>query len=194
MIIFTQVYGNDDSLPLFAAFALDADLLSRVNALQSLMQEKDLLQVAVPLQIEWDGYATEAINPNIMEHHLFVFKASDTGRYHFRFAVHSVAHACEIMSTTMDLGEMEKMYASEKPYGFVGIDEADILDNVDCAKVEFDPKFFGGDYTDVGDFIYVPDGLFGGIEGAFVAMTELDQRNIVSYNGSERYTIDGASI
>jgi len=62
-------------------------------------------------------------------------------------------------------------------------------------RVEYDLEFTGGDYSDVGQFAYIPhrviDEFGGGIQEAFKAHTGIDPVHIVNYNLDEAYDANG---
>lgn len=57
-------------------------------------------------------------------------------------------------------------------------------------QVEYDLQFWGGDYSGVGQFAYVPATLVDelGVEEAFQAHTGIDPVHIVHYSLDELYT------
>ncbi len=70
-------------------------------------------------------------------------------------------------------------------------------------RVEYDPKYHGGDYEGVGQFVLVPMSLvkrfkdrrsFGSVEQAFQAQTGLCAKHIVHYTTDELYGEDGQPI
>lgn len=72
-------------------------------------------------------------------------------------------------------------------------------------KVEYDPRYTGGDYTDVGDFAYIPVTLVDAFckEGhdfedalglAFTKVTKQDAMHIVHYTSDEHFDHQGEPI
>lgn len=64
-------------------------------------------------------------------------------------------------------------------------------------KIEFDLNFFGGDYSNVGDFVYIPEDFVDqhqSIESAFVAFTDHSEKHIVCTYEDERVDADGNNI
>ncbi len=65
--------------------------------------------------------------------------------------------------------------------------------------VEYDKKYFGGDYSDVGNFVYIPLAALDSIcldeqakvNWAFRAKLNLDPQHIIHYNLDELYTRTG---
>lgn len=72
--------------------------------------------------------------------------------------------------------------------------------SIKCVKVEYDKKYFGGDYKDVGEFTFIPFNLIDVIKNpngkavmkdekalkiAFKRMTGLDHRNIIHFSFDE---------
>ena len=73
-----------------------------------------------------------------------------------------------------------------------------IRDNIVCRKVEYDTSFFGGDYSGVGNMVYIPDdddfGLRVDIKEVFQRMTGIDPVHIVHVSLDEEYTFDGELV
>jgi hypothetical protein len=66
-----------------------------------------------------------------------------------------------------------------------------------CIQVEYDLEYSGGDYSDTGDFAYVPCSLadrLGSIEAAFERHTGHSRIHIVHYSPDELYTADGEPL
>lgn len=64
-------------------------------------------------------------------------------------------------------------------------------------KVEFDLNYFGGDYSGVGSFVYIPESAVeehGSIERAFIAVTGHAPQHIINTYDDERFTADGAEL
>lgn len=66
-----------------------------------------------------------------------------------------------------------------------------IRDHVPCRKVEYDTSFFGGDYSGVGNVVYIPNDDDVDIREMFQRMTGIDPIHIVHIPLDETYTIDG---
>lgn len=65
------------------------------------------------------------------------------------------------------------------------------------AQIEFDLDFYGGDYSSVGHFVYIPHSAFdddAGIELAFEKQTGLPRRCIIHYCLDDVYTADGEPL
>jgi len=69
------------------------------------------------------------------------------------------------------------------------------MSNVPHTRVEYDLDFTGGDYSDVGNFAFVPlsvvDRHAGDVEAAFKAHTGIDPIHIVNHNLDEVYDENG---
>ena len=66
-----------------------------------------------------------------------------------------------------------------------------------CVNVEYDPTFYGGDYSAVGSFVAVPLALIqlaGNLEYAFEILTGLTNRNIVHYSFDELVNPEGEPL
>ena len=81
-----------------------------------------------------------------------------------------------------------------------GSDASFLLDDMDdepCFKVEYDKEYYGGNYSKVGELVYIPLLLVEGedenelVKKAFTYMTELDSVHIVNYNLDEKFDSDG---
>ncbi|MCP3685255.1 MAG: hypothetical protein GY861_21545 [bacterium] len=64
---------------------------------------------------------------------------------------------------------------------------------VRCIRVEYDLNYFGGGYSNVGNFVYVP--LFSidrvGLKNAFELATGYDSCHIIHYCYDEIYSLEG---
>jgi hypothetical protein len=64
-----------------------------------------------------------------------------------------------------------------------------------CIKVEYDKNFSGGDYSGVGQMMYLPVDFIEAADGdvgcAFEKVTKIDCRHIVYFNLDEIYDIHG---
>ncbi len=60
-------------------------------------------------------------------------------------------------------------------------------------RFEYDLDFWGGDYSDVGDFAYVPAKRCEkiGYERAFTEQTGIDAQHLIHYSPDELYDADG---
>jgi hypothetical protein len=60
-------------------------------------------------------------------------------------------------------------------------------------RIEYDRNYYGGDYSGVGDFAFLPeDGLTDeNLKQRFGKQTGLDPRNIIHYSFDETYDADG---
>jgi len=61
-------------------------------------------------------------------------------------------------------------------------------------RVEYDLAYYGGDYSGVGQFVLIPEGLtfaFSGVEEAFEKVTGYNRRHMVHYSTDERFDADG---
>ena len=66
-----------------------------------------------------------------------------------------------------------------------------------CYQVEYDPAYYGGDYSRVGTLALVPEALvkrFGSVAAAFQAHTGYNPVHIVHFSEDERYAADGTPI
>lgn len=68
-------------------------------------------------------------------------------------------------------------------------------DSAPCVQVEYDPEFFGGSYSSVGNTVAIPLNLVdlagGSVETAFEAFTGLSSQNIVFYTLDEVVDAEG---
>lgn len=76
--------------------------------------------------------------------------------------------------------------------------EARVGDSAPCVQVEYDPEFFGGNYSSVGSTIAVPLNLVdlagGSVESAFEVFTGLSSRHIVYYTLDEVVDPEGEPL
>lgn len=66
-----------------------------------------------------------------------------------------------------------------------------------CIQVEYDLEFAGGNYSNVGDFAYVPVELIDkckNVEEAFQKHTGIDPIHIIHYCEDDWYTTDGELV
>jgi len=83
----------------------------------------------------------------------------------------------------------------------------DLIDEEPHIKVEYDTSYTGGNYSDVGDFAYIPVSLIDAfideshdecfetaLHAAFRKLTHLDSMHIVNFNSEERFTESGEAI
>jgi hypothetical protein len=63
-------------------------------------------------------------------------------------------------------------------------------------RVEYDTHYTGGDYTDVGDYAYIPSALVEqmGVERAFYKTTDINSIHIVHWSADELFTAAGDSF
>jgi hypothetical protein len=64
-------------------------------------------------------------------------------------------------------------------------------------QVEFDPNYYGGDYSSVGQFVYLPHSAFeddADLELAFEKQTGLPRCCIIHYCLDDLYTADGEPL
>jgi hypothetical protein len=85
-------------------------------------------------------------------------------------------------------------------------------DKVRCMQVEYDPDYWGGDYSKVGRFVYLPfdfidrcpkwgeadpvcghakTGFDGRVKMAFHILTGVHPNHIIHYSPDEGYDLDG---
>lgn len=64
-------------------------------------------------------------------------------------------------------------------------------------QVEYDLSFFGGDYSGVGQYAYIPASLVNAgvsVEGAFKAKTGIDPVHIIHYSTDDLYDAKGEPV
>lgn len=83
--------------------------------------------------------------------------------------------------------------------------EQDDLSALPCTRIEYDLRYAGGDYDDVGDFFYMPDAVIDRyrwpstdhdisvdpVHLAFEEVTGINPIHIVNYLTDEKFTLDG---
>lgn len=72
---------------------------------------------------------------------------------------------------------------------------AEGVDQLPHIRVEYDTEYFGGDYNRVGQFAFIPEGLYPfvyeTVEEAFEAYTGINRQHVVHYSSDERFFPDG---
>ena len=62
-------------------------------------------------------------------------------------------------------------------------------------RVEYDTEYYGGDYNKVGQFAFIPEGLYPfvypTVEEAFEAYTGINRQHVIHYSSDERFFPDG---
>lgn len=61
-------------------------------------------------------------------------------------------------------------------------------------KVEYDRAYFGGDYSGVGEFVFIPESVIeqlGSVQAAFLEVTGIPAHHIINTYDDERFTSDG---
>ena len=97
--------------------------------------------------------------------------------------ISSVQHECT-----------EKVAKKNLPKEFEAIIDREKLKNKPHFQVEYDVNFYGGDYDDVGQFVYIPVCLidiYGSEKKAFEQITGIDKRHIIHYSSDEYYDSEG---
>lgn len=206
MLIFTSAFakGGPDigDEPSFAAFELNASLLKRIQQLELYAKSEGLYSLQLPHPIYWDDIKPSQVK-DVSNHGMVLYDPqcgyhpSDkyAGRYRVRFT--TSGKTGEIQSPSIAVCDLEQMLASGKPFAFEGLREGDISDLVEFIRVEYDRAFDSevcGDYSDVGEFCYVPNLDEMSIEQAFTAMTGLDARHLINTGDDERYNLHGQRV
>lgn len=194
MLVFTNVIGPNEmgGVPQYACFVLNQGLIDKVAGLESLLRQNDLLGVEAQHSIDWEGHHNVRLNPLTSEHQVHVFKASHGGVV-LQFIVFSNIHNEELRSSWIAVEDLKEMLKSGKQYDLTDVEDS-VLDLAECVKVEYDVNFTGGNYSGVGEFVYVPEDVLGSIESAFTAMTGLDGCHIIHRTSDEKFTIEGDDL
>ena len=88
----------------------------------------------------------------------------------------------------------ERIAKKNLPKEFEAIIDREKLKNKPHFQVEYDVNFYGGDYDDVGQFVYIPVCLidiYGSEKKAFEQITGIDKRHIIHYSSDEYYDSEG---
>lgn len=187
----TNEYGD---CPSFASFDVTSDFIPAVRRMQQLVKDNKLSSVRENWNLFWlNNNEFRMQNEEIVVFDdSFVFSANPK---HVDYKVEtnfvSINKLEEMITDAVKNGEFCVVYDDNK------FDRGSLLDaicdRIDCFKVEYDVNFFGGDYSDVGKFAYIPfdDELKLDHTELFRLMTGIDPVHIVSLSLDETYTIEG---
>lgn len=188
----TTSEGGD--YPKFASFDVAPDFIAAVRRMQQLVKDNNLSSVRECWNINW-------FNNNefrMQNEEIIVFDDS------FVFSAHPKHADYEVETRFVSIDQLEKMIADAVKNGEFcliyddngcdhdSLDES-VYERINCFKVEYDVNFFGGDYSGVGEFAYIPldDELELSHSELFCLMTGVDPVHVIHIPLDETYTIDG---
>lgn len=180
-------YGD---YPLFASFDVMPDFFPSVRRMQQLVQDNNFASIKESWGIDWAS--NDEFRMQYTE--LIVFDDS------FCFSANPKHADYEVETHLISIDDLEKLVADTVKKGEVCVfcptgGDNDIVefirDHVVCRKVEYDTSFFGGDYSGVGNMVYIPSDDDIDIREMFQRMTGIDPVHIVHIPLDETYTIDG---
>lgn len=185
----TTTTSEHGDRPLFASFDVTPDFFPSIRRMQQLVKDSKLSSVKEFWDIDWADNNEFRMQGN----EIVVFDDS------FCFSAYPKNADYEVETRLISIDDLEKLVADtvkkDEVCVFCPTGDNDIVeyirDHVACRKVEYDTSFFGGDYSSVGNMVYIPNDDDVDIREMFQRMTGIDPVHIVHIPLDETYTIDG---
>ena len=177
--------------PSFAWIDITPGFLNNIEQMIWVSKKYNLMDVRDLHDAYWDNdkdFRMQGCTLRVNTHGEFSFSASPK---HCNIDVYTCDEALNGL-----IQDLEEALSSGVHY--IGADDSSVFERVECTSVEYDLKYTGGDYNDVGCFVYVPNDVIekanGDVNAAFQAFTGIDHIHVVSYSQDETFNLEGDTI